>query len=54
MFETLFLANPDINTLRPVRSRASTRAKETRTASRAFMGAVLRGLARRFALLFRV
>src|ERR1700712_450970 len=28
MFEPLLLANPDMNTLRPVRSRASTIAKE--------------------------
>ena len=45
MCEPLLLANPDINTLRPVRSRASTRAKETRTASRVFAAVVLRGLA---------
>ena len=32
MVETLLLANPDTNTLRPARSRASTIAKKTRTA----------------------
>ena len=45
MCETLLLANPDSKTLRPVRSRASTRVPRTRTASRTLMGAVLRGLA---------
>ena len=45
MFEPLLLANPDSKTLRPVRSRASTGAPQTRTASRTLMGAVLRGLA---------
>jgi hypothetical protein len=44
MFETLLLANPDTNTLRPVRSRASTSALRTGTASRVFAAAVLRGL----------
>jgi hypothetical protein len=53
MCETLLLANPDTNTLRPVRSRASTSVLRTRTASRVFAAAVLRGLATRFALLFR-
>ena len=36
MFEPLLLANSDTNTLRPVRSRASTSVKETRAASRVF------------------
>ena len=45
MCETLLLANPDINTLRPVRSRASALAIETRTASRVFAAVVLRRLA---------
>ena len=52
MCEPLLLANPDSKTLRPVRSRASTLALRTRTASRAFMGVILLGLAGRFALLF--
>ena len=41
MFEPLLLANPDTNTLRPVRSRASTIAKKTRTASHAFNASLL-------------
>jgi len=45
MCETLLLANPDSKTLRPVRSRARTSGKETRTASRVFAAVVLRGLA---------
>jgi hypothetical protein len=36
MCETLLLANPDTNTLRPVRSRASTSVPRTGTASHAF------------------
>src|ERR1700709_2961637 len=44
MFETLLLANPDTNTLRPVRSRASTSALRTGTAPRVFAAAVPRGL----------
>jgi hypothetical protein len=36
MFEPLLVANPDTNTLRPVRSRASTSVPRTGTASRAF------------------
>ena len=52
MCETLLLANPDSKTLRPVRSRASTLAIETRTASRGSTAAVDRGLAARFALSF--
>jgi hypothetical protein len=36
MCETLLLANPDTNTLRPVRSRASTSVLRTGTASRVF------------------
>ena len=45
MCETLLLANPDSKTLRPVRSRASTRVPRTRTASRVFAAVVLRRLA---------
>ena len=45
MCEPLLLANPDTNTLRPVRSRASTSALRTGTASRIFGTLVLRGLA---------
>ncbi len=47
MFEPLLLANPDTNTLRPVRSRASTNCRGTRTASRAFAAAFLGALAER-------
>ena len=54
MCETLLLANPDINTLRPVRSRASTRVPRTRTASRVFAAVVLRGLAMSLLLICRV
>jgi hypothetical protein len=36
MCETLLLANPDMNTLRPVRSRASTSCQGASTASRVF------------------
>ena len=39
MCETLLLANPDTNTLRPVRSRASTSVLRTCAASRVFMAA---------------
>ena len=45
MCETLLLANPYTHTLRPVRSRASTLAKKTRTASRVFAATALRRLA---------
>src|SRR5580692_2730342 len=45
MFEPLLLANSYTHTLRPVRSRASTIAKETRTASRVFTASRLHGLA---------
>ena len=45
MFEPLLLANPDSKTLRPVRSRASTLAIETRTAPLVFAAVGLRGLA---------
>ena len=41
MCEPLFLANPDTNTLRPVRSRASTIRPATRTASHAFNASLL-------------
>jgi hypothetical protein len=51
MFEPLLLANPDTNTLRPVRSRASTNCRGTRTASRVFAAAFFGALADR-ALLF--
>ena len=44
MFEPLLLANPDSKTLRPVRSRASPLAIETRTAPPLFAAVVLRGL----------
>ncbi len=47
MCETLLLANPDMNTLRPVRSRASTNCRGTRTASRVFAAAFLGALAKR-------
>ena len=40
MCETLLLANPDTNTLRPVRSRASTHVLRTSTASRVFTAAI--------------
>ena len=40
MFEPLLLANSYTHTLRPARSRASTLAKETRTASHAFWGSI--------------
>ena len=48
MCEPLLLANPDTNTLRPVRSRASTSALRTGTASRIFETLLLRGLAEWF------
>jgi hypothetical protein len=51
MCETLLLANPDTNTLRPVRSRASTSVPRIGTASRAFNALFVVGrLAERFAL----
>jgi hypothetical protein len=48
--EPLLLANPDTNTLRPVRSRASTFRPATRTASRAFEVPFLGRFVKRFAL----
>ena len=48
MCETLLLANPDTNTLRPVRSRASTLAKKTRTASHVCTAWFFGGFAARF------
>jgi hypothetical protein len=45
MCEPLLLANPDTNTLRPVRSRASTSVPRTGTASRIFGSLLLRRLA---------
>ena len=50
MCEPLLLANPDTNTLRPVRSRASTSVPRTGTASRAFDASFVGRLAERFAL----
>src|SRR5476651_1547977 len=52
MFEPLLLANSYTHTLRPVRSRASTSAKETRTASRAFSASLFDGLVARSEQLF--
>ena len=52
MFETLLLANSYTHTLRPVRSRASTLAKKTRTASRVSMASFFCELAVQPALLF--
>ncbi len=55
MCEPLLLANPDTNTLRPVRSRASTLAKETRTALRVSDYSVSsRGLAARSCVRLRM
>ncbi len=48
MFETLLLANPDMNTLRPVRSRASTSCQGIRTASRVLPAVFFDGFAARF------
>jgi len=45
MFETLLLANPDIDTLRHQCSRASTNCQGASTASRAFIASLLDGLA---------
>jgi hypothetical protein len=50
MCETLLLANPDTNTLRPVRSRASTSVPRTGTASPAFNASFLGSSVERFAL----
>src|ERR1700709_2525414 len=50
MCEPLLLANPDTNTLRPVRSRASTSVPRTGTASPAFNASFVGRLAERFAL----
>src|SRR5471032_1245383 len=54
MCETLLLANSYTHTLRPVRSRASTLAKKTRTASRVFVARAVHGLAAWSALFFWV
>src|SRR5476651_398409 len=54
MVETLLLANAYTHTLRPVRSRASTLAKKTRTASRVFVARAVHGLAAWSALFFWV
>ena len=54
MFETLLLANPDSKTLRPVRSRASTRVPRTRTASHVFEAPFLGRLVVQFARQRRV
>ena len=45
MFEPLLLANPDSKTLRPVRSRASTRVPRISTATRVLAATIFRGLA---------
>src|SRR3978361_1627538 len=50
MCETLLLANPDTNTLRPVRSRASTICPATRPAPRAFEASFLGRLIEWFVL----
>src|SRR5471030_2718751 len=53
MCEPLLLANSYTHTLRPVRSRASTSAKETRTAIRVCTASFFGGLAARSAPLSR-